>query len=62
MILEIDSSHQRNLAGELNDPLKYFKCSISVGTRTDKENIIYLNWISYQSPNGQNFYLILEKF
>ena len=46
LILEIDSSHQSNQPGELNDPLTFFISSISDGTRADSGNTDHLSLLN----------------
>ena len=62
IIIELDSSHQNNPPGELNDALTSFMCFISDRTRADSGNTDLLSLFN-QLPLfcGQNLQLMLGK-
>ena len=46
IVLEFDSSQQRNQSGELNNPLIYFISFISYSTRADSGNTDHLSLLN----------------
>lgn len=65
IILELESNHQSNQLGELNDTLMFIipSLSLSDGTRAYSGTMITcFYWVSYQPFYGQNFQLLLTKF